>query len=264
VSDWEKDVEALHAARVARLRSERGWLSLVGKIFLSKGEHALDLPDGTRAGTLEIEASRVRFRAASGVDARIDGEKIEDRVLRSDANGRADALTIGGFVLELMERGDTLALRVRDVRELPRPFAGIDRFPLDPRYRVEARLVPHATRVTMLFEGAGEGTIEDSMSSPGILAFDLDGARVEMDALVESGGSRLYIPFRDSTSGNETYGPGRFVYAKMAESVVLDFNTAMLPGCAFTNYATCPIPPPRNRLRVAIRAGEKSYRADPV
>jgi uncharacterized protein (DUF1684 family) len=244
---YEEEIEALHAARVSRLRSARGWLSLVDKIFLSQGKNDLVLPDGTKAGIVEVEGNRVRFG---------------DRVLKSDANGRADTLEIGGFVIELMERGDSLALRVRDVRELPRPFAGIERFPIDPKWRIDARLVPHATRITMSFEGAGEGTIEDTMTSPGIVGFDVDGVHVEMDALVESGGSRLYVPFRDATSGDESYGPGRFLYAPMPDAenrVVLDFNTAMLPGCAFSEHATCPIPPPRNRLKIPVRAGERTY-----
>ncbi|HEY8072985.1 MAG TPA: DUF1684 domain-containing protein [Labilithrix sp.] len=275
MSDWRADLESLYSARIARLRSDRGWLSLVGKIFLADGRVELGsdpscgarLPDGApaHAGTLEIAGTRVRFVG----DAKIGGERVTDRVLRSDAHGAADRLEIGGFVVELMERGETIALRVRDVRELPLPFAGIERFPVDEAWRKDARLVPHAskTRIAIEYEGATDGAVEDTMESPGILVFDVPGERdrrVEMDALVESGGKRLYVPFRDKS---DAYSAGRFVYAPMPDAdgrVILDFNAAMLPGCAFTSFATCPIPPPRNRLRFAVTAGEQRYLAEPL
>jgi uncharacterized protein (DUF1684 family) len=277
---WAREIEALHAARVARLRSERGWLSLVGKIFLSRGSVTLGsapscearLPAGAppHVGTITVDDAGVHFASAPEADVRIvGGERVSERLLRSDAHGTPDTLLASGFLLQLMERGDSLALRVRDVRELPRPFAGIERFPLDRAWRLEARLVPHPApvRIAIEYEGATDGVVEESMSAPGVLVFHAAGGKVEMDALLETGASRLYIPFRDATNGDESYGAGRFVYAPLPDAdgrVIVDFNAAMLPGCAFTVFATCPIPPPRNRLRLAVRAGEKHYAADPV
>jgi uncharacterized protein (DUF1684 family) len=284
---WRAELDAWHAARVARLRSARGWLSLVGKVFLAEGRSALDLPGGVHAGIVEVAGRQARFVAAPGVEARIEvvdpaspgdarlrriveGEPVTDRVLRSDAHGAPDRLVVAGFTVELMERGDALALRVRDTRELPRPFAGIDLFPRDRAWRLDARFVPHdgPASVTMTFEGATDGdTIEEMMSSPGVLVLEAGGTRFELDALVESGARKLYVPFRDATSGVESYPAGRFLYAPMPDAagrVVVDFNAAMLPGCAFSAFATCPIPPPRNRLRIAVRAGEKAYLAEPI
>ena len=89
--------------------------------------------------------------------------------------------------------------------------------------------------------------------------FELDGARLSLEPFVdEAGQTDLFIIFKDRTSGRETYGAGRFLSAVLeGERVGLDFNKAYNPPCAFTPFATCPLPPARNRLDAAIRAGEK-------
>jgi uncharacterized protein (DUF1684 family) len=239
------DYEAFFARRIERLRSERGWLSLVDKVVLFPGKN-----DVAGLGTLTL---------ADGVVS------LDGKVLRTDANKDWDRLEREGRLFEIMERGDTFAVRVRDLRELPRPFAGIDRFPVDPTWRKTTRFTKHDTphRIAIDFEGPGGAT--DEMECPGILAFEHDGKTIEIDALLE--GTRLYIPFRDATSGDESYGTGRFVYAPLPDAsceVVVDFNESMLPGCAFTIHATCPLPPPRNRMKIAVRAGEKNYLGSPV
>jgi hypothetical protein len=271
-------IEAERAARVARVRSDRGWLTVVRKIFLDEGTTtigAADLPPGApeRVGAFAVAGRRVTFTADAGAKVTLaSGEPVVSRVLRTDAERDPDTLACGGFLFQIMERGDSLAVRVRDVRTLPAPFAGIDYFAIDPAWSKRATLVRHATptRIAIEFEGATDGAIEETMESPGILVFEHEGQRIEMDALVETGGSRLYVPFRDATNGEESYDAGRFVYAPLpiphddGGAVSLDFNRAMIPGCAFTVHATCPIPPRRNRLRIAVRAGEKSYRAEPI
>jgi uncharacterized protein (DUF1684 family) len=79
--------------------------------------------------------------------------------------------------------------------------------------------------------------------------------------LEEPGAKELFFIFRDQTSGKETYGAGRFLYSALPRegTVVLDFNKAYNPPCAFTPYATCPLPPKENRLAVRVEAGEKKY-----
>ena len=277
MTPYEAAIEAAHAARVERLRSATGWLSLVGKAFLGPGTTTVGSaagagarhPEGAPAevGTLRIDGNVVHFTAAPGVLVLSRGERVSERVLRSDRDGQADALVVDGFVLEVMERGDTLALRIRDTRELPRPFAGIDRFPTDPDWKVEARFLAHAAprEVDLDFEGL-TGAVADSFLSPGVITFAREGAEHRLEAVYEDGSKRrLFILFRDATSGKESYGLGRFVYAPLPDSsgtVVVDFNTSILPGCAFTSFATCPIPPRENRVAIPIRAGEKNYLAD--
>jgi uncharacterized protein (DUF1684 family) len=193
-----------------------------------------------------------------------DGEPVTSRVLRSDHDGKADALVVDGFVLELMERGETVALRVRDTRELPRPYAGIESWPIDPTWKVEAKLVGHAEprTIDLDFEGA-TGAVADSFVSPGVVVFERANVEHRLEAVYEdSSRRRLFLLFRDATAGTESYGLGRFVYASLPDAhgrLFVDFNLALLPGCAFTTFATCPIPPRENRLTIPIRAGEREY-----
>jgi uncharacterized protein len=268
---YRESIESSHAARVARLRSATGWLSLVGKIFLDRSSpNEIVLPDQTRAGEIRFE---------EGEDGE-DGDRAPiftpangdpPRRLKSDREGKADALTINGFVLEVMERGDTFALRIRDTRILPRPYGGIDSYPIDPSWRVHARLEKYANgprEVEIDFEGA-TGAVADSFVSPGVVVFEKSGAEHRIQAVYEdSSQRRLFLLFRDQTSGPESYGSGRFVYADLPDIesgnlLFIDFNLAMIPGCAFTHFATCPIPPKENRIALPVRAGEKNYLGKP-
>jgi len=258
---YRETIESAHAARVARLRSASGWLSLVGKIFLDRATtNDIVLPDEqqTLVGKITFDDRVATFTPKNDTG--------EARVLRSDREGKADQLTINGFLLELMERGDTFALRVRDQRVLPRPYNGIDTYPIDPTWRVHARLEPHSDgslrKVDLDFEGT-TGSTQDSFVSPGTVVFEREGKEHRIQAVYEdSTQRRLFLLFRDTTSGPETYGLGRFVYADLPDSngnLFVDFNLALLPGCAFTIFATCPIPPQENRLGIPVRAGEKNY-----
>ena len=275
MTDYAATVEAARAARIARLRSATGWLSLVGKAFLGPGativgaapDAGVRLPEGAppRVGEVHVEGKTVRFTPAPGVAIACNGESLtEPRVLRSDHEGKADVLDASGIVLELMERGDALALRIRDTRILPRPFAGIATFPIDPSWAVRARLVPHASpiEIDLDYEGA-TGAVIDRFVSPGDVVFTRDSAEHRLRAVYEDPTQRrLFLLFRDATSGQESYGLGRFLYASIpgaSGELVVDFNLAMLPGCAFTVYATCPIPPRANTLPIPVRAGEQEY-----
>ena len=102
----------------------------------------------------------------------------------------------------------------------------------------------------------------ESMPSPGTASFTIPGLpaapALHLDAVLEPGETKLFFIFRDQTAGKTTYGAGRFLYADppVDGKVVLDFNRAYSPPCAFTAYATCPMPPASNKLPVAIEAGE--------
>jgi uncharacterized protein (DUF1684 family) len=268
------ELEHFRTARIARLRSASGWLSLVGKAFLSRGTTTIGsatssgalLPQGAppHVGSVHVDGKVVRFEAHPDVDVRCDGERVTSRVLRSDHDGKADTLVVDGILLELMERGDALALRIRDTRELPRPFAGIGMFPPDPSWAIPARLeVSAEPRIVDLdYEGA-IGPVVDHFVSPGHLVFEHEGMPHRLEVVYEdSSRRRLFILFRDATSGKESYPLGRLLYAPLPDedgAVVLDFNRALLPGCAFTVFATCPIPSAENSLAIAVRAGEREY-----
>lgn len=263
------------AERVAALKGEQGWLALAGLHWLAEGEQRLgsgsdaDLgfPAGAPAqiGTLTLRGGEVRLRIAAGVDARVDGRPITDQVLRSDADPDrpADRVQIGGrFTFLILVRGERLALRLYDA-EAPgrREFAGLDGFPHDPAWRIEARFEPF-TPPRRIDHPTVLGTVQPA-EIPGVAIFTVDGVERRLTPILEHGptGDELLFVFRDQTSGDETYAAGRFLAADMPQDgrLVLDFNRAHNPPCAFTPYATCPLPLPENRLALRIPAGEKTY-----
>lgn len=279
-TSYPATVQAKWAMREDRLRSATGWLSLVGKAFLPQGPTVIGAAESAPArlpagapdfvGTVHVAGNVARFVAADGVDVRLGDAPIKERVLVSDREGRADALVVaGGIVLELMERGDTLALRIRDTRVLPRPFAGIDRFPISAAWRVAAFLEPWSSpkTVELDFEGS-TGPVNGSFESAGTLVFTHSGAEHRLEALYEDASRRrLFVLFRDATAGSDSYALGRLVYTPLPDDkgvVDLDFNLTLIPGCAFTIFATCPIPAPHNRLLLPIPAGERFYKAPPI
>jgi len=137
-------------------------------------------------------------------------------------------------------------------------FTGVERYPVDPRWRVEARLEADSARSIAIPNVLGQVSEEPC---PGRLVFTLDGRECALWPL-GAPGEELFIVFADATSGAETYGAGRFLSAPAPDAAgraTLDFNRAVNPPCAFSPYATCPLPPAGNALAVAVRAGEKTW-----
>ena len=265
------EIRKYRESRVERLEAPEGWLSLIGLFWLDEGangfgsasDQAIVLPEGAApavAGTLRLEGNEVRLVAGKGVTITIEGDPVRDRVLQDDQQGKPDVLRLGRLSMHVIRRGDRFALRVKDPEaETRREFHGIDYFPVAPAYRVEARLErfdePKKVQIPTV-----TGTTSE-MLVPGKLVFELDGTSFALEPLVgTAGATELFLIFRDETSGAETYGAGRYLYATLEDGrAVVDFNKAYNPPCAFTPYATCPLPPRSNRLPVAIHAGEKRY-----
>ena len=225
--------EAWKAERLARLRAERGWLSVVGLHWLEPGPNRVEGVPGTftlRDGRVELSADR-----ADGYTIR--GTPVERRLLASDATPASDVLSLGERRwVQVLERGGRAALRVWDAdAEARRAFRGIDTFPFDPAWRVEAR-----------WEQGKERAL-----------FTVGGRNLSLGATAD--GERLALVFRDATAGVETYGAGRFLSAEAPRGgrVLLDFNRAFNPPCAFTPFATCPLPRPEDVLPVRVTAGER-------
>jgi uncharacterized protein (DUF1684 family) len=157
----------------------------------------------------------------------------------------------------VIQRGDRYGIRLKDKNSrFRREFTGLHYFPVREQYRLTARFVPDARKIPIP-NILGQ---TESVSSPGYVEFTLDGRKLRLTPVEESPGSLFFI-FRDLTSGKETYGSGRFLDTDMPKNgqVVLDFNKAYNPPCAFTPFATCPLPPKENRLPVRIEAGEMKY-----
>ncbi|HEX6930105.1 MAG TPA: DUF1684 domain-containing protein, partial [Gammaproteobacteria bacterium] len=177
-----------------------------------------------------------------------------------DHQGEPTVLAMGSLRFYVIARAGNLGIRVRDLdNPARRDFKGLDYFPVTLAWRKEARFEPWpAPRAVKIINILG---MVDEMTSPGELVFGHDGAEYRLTALAEPGDAQWFIMIADGTSGRETYGAGRYLYIDPPVDGValLDFNKAYNPPCAFTALATCPLPPPANRLGVAITAGEKRY-----
>ncbi len=260
--------------RRAELLAPGGWTSLIGLHWIGPGAHFVGSGGGNgirlAMGPRELglldrrKDDTFRFVPAKGVALTLDGAPLDaPALLRSDADpagpsrigfdeGRGEATVI--------RRGERYALRVKHADAPTRTgFAGLDYWPADRSWVVEGRFVPHPPGRTLEIADI-VGTIQ-RIPNPGAIEFAHGGRQFRLEALDEGTGG-LFLVFADRTNGHGSYGAGRFLDAAAPDAngrVVLDFNRSYNPPCAFTAFATCPLPPPENRLDLAVAAGEKAY-----
>lgn len=276
-TDTDAYIQAIkqwHAGRVERLTAPDGWLSLIGLEWLKAGDNrigsAADNDIVLKAGPAHLGVAKlagsgeVHFVLASDSGALIDGKPAHEATLIDDVkagDGTPTTVSFGTASFYVIDRDGRKGLRVKDTEAAGRKhFAGIDSFAIDPSWRIEATWIP--TPGETLEMGTVIGTI-DKYPVPGKLAFSRDGKQFELLPVIEvPGDAQYFIVFADRTSGKETYGAARFLYVDPPKDgkVVLDFNKAYNPPCAFTAFATCPLAPPENRLDLRVTAGEKNYR----
>jgi uncharacterized protein (DUF1684 family) len=268
---YEESIAAWRSERVARLTQPQGWLSLVGLHWLESGVHRagrdadndIVLATGpAHLGIFSFDGQQVTFEAAPDAEVRLGDVVPSGSVpLPADSSGQVAVLSFDGgeATLQVIERGGRFGLRVRDARAATRSgFVGIEHYPIDPQWRVEARFEPHASGKTIEIANV-LGQLQP-MKNPGAVVFEHDGRSHRIEA-VDEGDGELFLIFADRSNGRETYGAGRFLYAAapVEGRTVVDFNKAYNPPCAFNAYSTCPLPPPENRLDLAVSAGEKKY-----
>lgn len=244
---YEAEIFAWRAKREADLRRPDGWLSLVGLHWLHPGENRLPgLP-----GRFLVERDQVRLVGESG----------DELALHDDVEGEPTVVESGAISFHLIRRGERLGIRVRDGDAPTRKaFRGLEHFPIDPKWQVTARFEASDRRTIDVPNVLGDVDLEPS---PGSVEFTVGGVSCRLDALAGDEGG-LWLVFGDATNDVETYAGGRFLKTDAPSaggSVVIDFNRAYNPPCVFTPYATCPLPPPQNRLSVRIEAGERVYGA---
>ncbi|ATB31591.1 DUF1684 domain-containing protein [Melittangium boletus] len=265
----EAETRAWHQKRVANLTAEDGWLSLVGLHWLEEGDNRLGsaadndfiFPAGTPAhiGTLTRKGSQVTFTLQPGVTVTRGGQPFSGGTVGT-REGPEDILGLGPLRFYLIPRGDKLGLRVKNPEAPARKqFHGIPTWPVSAAWRIEGRFEPAASPRKLAVPTV-LGTVED-MNSPGTLVFQVNGQEYRLDPVLESESGPFFVIFGDQTNRTESYGAGRFLYVDPPKDgrVVLDFNRAYNPPCAFSPYATCPLPPAQNRLKLSVEAGEKRY-----
>jgi uncharacterized protein len=273
-SDFVRISETWRTERANRLQAPDGWLSLIGLHWLQSGANTIGSGSDS---TLKLSAGpehfgtvfwvdggkEVVFEPAPGVAVISGGQPVTGRIPLHFGEGKPTVVQCGSVSFFVIQRGDKLGLRVKDT-ESPRRkhFVGLDWYPVDSSWRIDADWVPfdppHEVKITNVL---GQTS---SMPVPGKAVFTRDGKTYELIPVDEGADEPLFFIIRDTTSGSETYGASRFLYAERPKDgkVVLDFNQAQNPPCAFTPFATCPLPPKENRLPFAVTAGEKNYRGE--
>lgn len=253
---YENEINAWHAKRVEGLKRSQGWLSLVALDWLNEGKNPFE-----SLGTLTLDRGTVTFDVAPGIEAMVGGKAFTGGMLKIEGGkDRADRVEIGTKVFTIIKRGDNFAVRMWDSNaETLKSFKGIDRFPVSEHWRVVARWEPFAEPKPVSMASVIAGYSENYMVF-GAAVFSINGRDYRLEP-VGPPTETLFFIFADRTNGKETYGAGRFLYSDPPNNgkIVLDFNKAINPPCAFTAYATCPLPPPSNSLPLRIEAGEKNF-----
>jgi uncharacterized protein len=262
------EVTKFRQDREATLKGDTGWLTIAGLWFLTQpvttfGSDPLSdivFPAGAppRAGTFELRNGKVTVHAAEGVTFQLDGKPVTMMQLKSDVPGPADRLTLGDDLqFWVHNSGERLSIRLRDQNSsLRKDFVGLSWFSIDPQYRVEATYTPfEKPKIVDVASLVGDS---DKTPIPGLLKFTLKGQEYALEPFAEPDDPQFWFVFRDLTSQKETYPAARFLYAPAPVNgkMILDFNKAVNPPCAYNPYTTCPLPTEQNRLRTRIEAGE--------
>ena len=269
LSQYEKRQLTLRAGRDRQiLKNPLNWFSLVGLFRLEEGDNLLGgkgrihidaFPEGLYA-CFHLCGHEVRFSAEPDSHVKLNGGHYSNRVLRLDVDRNPDLIEIGALAMRLIQRGPNIYLRVWD-RESPvfKQFDGLKYFPVDEVYRVRAKFIPFdPPRLAEIQDVLG---IKHEASFPGTAYFSLHG--IECSLLAEENGEDLLFSFTDATREDVSYPGGRYLECKKPKSqnLALDFNLARNWPCAYTDFATCPLPPAENRLPLRVEAGEKRYHA---
>ena len=251
------------------LRSPSGFLALAGLAWLKEGANPVGsaaanfirLPESAPAnlGTLLLESGKIRFEAAPGTKVLIGDKETTQAELKPEG-GAAATVKTGSVSFYVIERTGKIGVRIKDTENPAlKNFKGVDRFPIDWSWRIPAAFHPYTPpRKVAVPNVLGTDFI---MDSPGEVVFEKNGQQYRLETIGGPDDDSLWVIFADATNGKETYGAGRFLSVERGprDHAVVDFNLAYNPPCAFTPYATCPIPRERNKIKLRVTAGEKNY-----
>jgi len=279
-STWKSDLLAWRAQQAKELQAPNGWLTLIGLEWLKPGDNSfgsakgnaqvVQAPTAPHLGVVRITGDTLQLLPPPDGYPKgllVDGAApANPQALAPDTSGHPSKITVGSVTITVIHRGDRYGLRIKDSKAQARlQFHGLKWYSPNDAYRVQAKWIPynpphHVAIPTIL------GT-EVMSDVPGSAEFTLDGKTYHLEPILESPDDKdLFFILRDTTSKSETYGAGRFLYTDLPDhgltqpgEVWLDFNRAENPPCAYTPYATCPLPPPQNRLPFPIPAGQQRY-----
>lgn len=275
---WNGQLKSWRVEHAAALSAPDGWLSLVGLEWLKPGDNSFGTAAGDRIhmqgkpnihfGIVHVEQGKLQLRAPVGgfpSELRVDGKPAAEQTIIVDGPNPTK-FTAGTLTFYVIHRGDQEALRIKDSQASTRVhFYGLRWYAANPSYKIEAEWVPLAQPKQVTVESV-IGTTSTGFV-PGYAKFKLHGQEIHLQPVVQKlDVNTLLFVIRDATSGKETYAAARFLHTGLPDhglresgKITLDFNRLENPPCAFTHYATCPLPPESNRLKVAINAGELRY-----
>lgn len=267
---YEAEINAWHARRIEDVKAPNGWINLIGLHWLNPGINSFGRGETNdivfthhsfpeNAGHFFLRDNTVSMEVKPGVRILADGVSVSSAVIFHPDSAKTIQLEFGSLRWNIIKRDTRFGVRLRDLEsEAVKTFAGVNRFPVDPQWKLPAQFVRadslHTISVTNILGQTTEQT------SPGTLVFEWAGKEYRLDAL--DGKDEFFIVFADASTGKETYGGGRFIYVKKPGAdgaTVIDFNKAYNPPCVFSPYATCPLPPQQNVLPIRITAGELNY-----
>jgi uncharacterized protein len=266
---YKADIQNWHNKRIERLKTENGWLNLAGLYWLKQGKNTFgsdpsnDIifpPDALpKIGIITLIDSTAKLNVNDSVNVAVNNGSVKELLLQNDLSENPTIMTCGTYRFFIIKRGDKYGIRLRDLNSpLVKNFPGIDTYDIDKSWRIEASYQKFASPKKISVPTI-LGTTEENIVN-GDLVFTRDNKTYSLVPIIED--STYFIIFADATNGDETYGAGRFLYSALPDSngkVILDFNKAYNPPCAFTKYATCPLPPKDNYLHLEVTAGEKKY-----
>jgi len=268
---YKAELDQWHEKRIEYLKSPDGWLNLAGLFWLKDGVSTFGGDDSNdivfpkdkipgKAGLFLLQNGIVTMTTLPEVDIFSGAQQVKTGVVFHPDSTRQPKLSHGTLQWFIIKRDNQFGIRLRDLKSTTvEEFQGIENYEVDPEFRTEAILeISSQPKKIDITNVLGQTTAQDS---PGSLVFTIKGKEYRLDPLVE--GDELFVIFGDPTNEHDTYPSGRYLYANTPGpdgKTILDFNKAFNPPCAFTPFATCPLPPSQNVLPVAITAGEKNFK----
>ena len=267
--EYKKEIERWDVERLESVKSPTGWVNLAGLFWLNKGTNKLGSASANELvfnkegfpsllGTFELNGDKVKWTTASGNEVWYKKNQVDEMEVFNVDSMSSPSLSYSTYRWSIIKREDKIGVRFRDLNNPAlAALTHINRFDVNPKWKINAYLEPSTFSTVAITNVLGQTY---QQASPGKIVFEVDGKTYKLDA-VEEGAELLQVIFGDETNGIESYPSGRFLYVTRPGpdgKVVIDFNKAFNPPCAFSPFATCPLPPKQNILPIRVEAGEKT------
>lgn len=269
-AEYLNEIQNWRTKRINNLIAPNGWTALAGLFWLGEGENSFGSNKENKVrfperapenmGSFFLENDSVSIKINPEIEVVVNDSLISETGLLADISGNPTILHHKSLNWNLIKRGDKYGIRLRDtLHENRLKFKGIDYFPIDEEWKLEATFEAYEGGKNMKFKNVLDMEVDQKIE--GKLVFEIAGEIQSLDVL--GGGDKdFFVIFSDETTGDNTYGGGRYMYTPRPENgtkTIIDFNKAYTPPCGFTDFATCLLPPSQNRLSVTINAGEQYH-----